>query len=85
MDADAGAVGDVEDFGQELFELGRVRFVERVRSFRDEEVAVFKGLYGDVAVVERDEHGAGDGFAVNGGSGKDDGFHRLIVDSCLRV
>ena len=69
MDADAGAVGDVEDFGEELIELGREGFVEGVRAFRDEEIPVFEGLDGDVAVIHGYRHRAGDGLAINGGAG----------------
>ena len=68
MDADASAVGDVEDFGEELFELGRVRFVQGVRAFGDQEVAVLEGKDRDGSIVHWDRHCTGDGFAINGGS-----------------
>ena len=78
MDADAGTFGDFLYLGQELLELGRVRFVQRIRAFRDEEIAVLEGKDGDGSIVHGDRHCTPNGFAINGGACEDDGFHKIF-------
>ena len=62
---DAGSVGYVDEFGEELFELGRPCALDGVRAFWDEVVGVLKrrNSGGFFAVKEPEGKVAGDGFA----------------------
>ena len=80
MDADAVAVRDVNEFGEELFELGRPCALDLVGSFRNEVSGVFEGWDGDrlFLVEERKGHRAGDGLAFLAGSCESECYHREL-------
>ena len=66
--ADAEAVGDFEDLGQELLELAGESALDGVRAGRDDVIGVFEGgqlvsLEAVVLLHEVEGEDAGDGFA----------------------
>ena len=65
MDPDAGAVGYVNEFGEELLELGRPSALDGVRAFRNEVVGILKARNGGgfFAIKEPEGERAGYGFA----------------------
>ena len=77
MDADAEAVGYINEFGQELLELGRPRALYFVGALRNEIVGVLKARDGDglFTIDERKSERTGDGFACGLLAGKSELYH----------
>ena len=77
MDTDAGTVWYVNEFGEELFELGRPSAFDGVRAFRDEVVGVLKARNGGgfFAIKEREGERAGYGFARGLLADESEGYH----------
>ena len=77
VDADAGAVRHLNEFGEELLELGRPRALDLVSTLGDEKVGVLKRRYRDglFAIKERKGERAGDGFAGGLIAYEREGYH----------
>jgi len=59
VDADAGAVGYFEEFGEELTELGRPCFLDLVGAVRNEEVRIFERRHGEGIFSIKQREGEG--------------------------
>ena len=77
MDADAGAVRYINEFGEELLEFGRPRALDLVGTLGDEMVGVLKRRYRDglFAIKERKGERAGDSFAGGLITYEREGYH----------